>query len=145
MVEDITKACASFFSVPRGCRESPTKCQSTEISSPCIPKISSSNRFLSGISRVFLVYKCDMRTGPQAWPWQRNLYFFIKVSNIFTACRRSNLESIKCFRLAAVGNVDPPETYFQILNGASQKFKVSGSESLFPRPNPGLFIFYQPH
>jgi len=61
-----------------------------------------------------------------------------------TACRRPNLESIKCFRLGSVGSVDPPETYFQILKEVPRKSKVSGSESLFPRPNPGLFIFYQP-
>lgn len=71
--------------------------------------------------------------------------FFMKVSNVCTACRRSNLESIKWFMLALVGDVDSPETYFQILNGVSRKSNVSGSESLFPRPNPGLFPFYQPH
>jgi len=68
MVEDIAKACASFSSVPRGCGESPTKCQSTQTVGPYIPEIPSSSRFLPGVSRVFLVYRCDVRTGPQAWP-----------------------------------------------------------------------------
>ncbi|PKU32111.1 voltage-dependent t-type calcium channel subunit alpha-1h [Limosa lapponica baueri] len=42
------------------------KCQSTQIFSPCMPKISISSRFLSGISGIFLACKCDTRTRPQA-------------------------------------------------------------------------------
>lgn len=86
-----------------------------------------------------------MRTGPKLGLDEETFDFFMKVSNVFTTCRRSSLEFIMCFRLASVHTVDPPGTYFQILIGVSQKSKVSGSESLFPWPNPGLFNFYQPH